>query len=328
MSLRIGFIGAGNMSRQHAKRLAAIEGADVVAVCHPRPVNAAKFLEAQPGEVALYSDRDAMFAEADLDALYVCIPPFAQDDTVEKAAEQGYHLFLEKPIALEIDLAQRMVDAAEANGVISQVGFQFRYKKGVQTLRAALDSGEAGRPTLFSGRYWTNMDGNPWWRDRSKSGGQVVEQLIHIYDLAAHFLGEADLTRTTGYVANLCHRGRPDYTIEDTSVGVHYAKNGAVSVVTGSNNAVPMHYIGDFRVVCERAVLDYHSTGQSWVTPDRSIYHQGEERMEWDETGDATLALNQNFIHSIQSRQPADIPIRDGLRALQWARAVIDRSGF
>jgi len=329
MSLRIGFIGAGNMSQQHAKRLDRLDHVEIVAVCHPRPDNTKIFTQARSAPIEIFTDRDTMFREAGLDALYVCIPPSAQDDTVERAAEKGYHLFLEKPIALETALARRMVDATDANGVVTQVGFQFRYRKGVQTLKAAIESGEAGRPTLFSGRYWTNMDGNSWWRDRSRSGGQVIEQLIHIYDLAAHFLGEADLAKTTGYLANLCHGERADYTIEDTSVGVHHAKNGAVSVVTGSNNAIPMHYIGDFRVVCEKALLDYHSTGQPWVTPDHSTYYlNGEMKGDWEEAGDATFALNQNFIRAIQENRPADVPIQDGLRALEWARAVVATSGF
>jgi len=327
MSLRIGFVGAGQMSQQHAKRLAKIPHTEVVAVCHPRPANARKFVEAQPGEVTVFTEAETMFQEAALDALYVCVPPFAQDDTVEKAVDQGLHVFLEKPIALEVPLARRMVEAAEANQVVTQVGFQFRFREGVRRLKAAMNQGETGQPTLFSGRYWTHMDGNPWWRDRTKSGGQVVEQLIHIYDLAAHFMGPADLEKTTGYLANLCHGNRPDYTIEDTSVGVHRMQAGGVSVITGSNNALPMHFIGDFRVVCENGMLDYHSSGQSWVNPDRStLYLNGEKAGDWDETGDVTLALNEDFIKSIQAGHPAEIPIRDGLRALEWVQAVVDAS--
>ncbi len=327
--MRVGFVGAGSMSLQHAKRLAKGDQAEVVAVCHPRPERAAKFVEAQPRSVQVYTDGEAMFDREKLDALYLCIPPYAHTGLAEQAAARGIHLFLEKPLALEWEAARRMTEAAEQAGVVTQVGFQFRFREGVQALKRLLESGEAGRPTLFSGRYWTNMDGNSWWRDRSRSGGQLIEQLIHLYDLAGHFLGEADLARTTGYVANLCHKGRPDYTIEDTSVGVQVMRNGGVSVITGSNNALAGHYIGDFRVVCERALLDYHSTGQGWVKADRSTLHVGGEcRGEWEETGDATLALNDDFITAIREGRPAAIPIREGLRAQEWVQAVMDASGF
>ena len=216
--IRVAILGAGFMGQQHSQRLAATDGVEIVSIC-ARPIEGADELAAGLAcdGIATYDDFDAMLDAGGFDALYVCIPPFAHNGEVERAAARGIHLFLEKPLALTLDRAESMVAAAEAAGVVTQVGYHMRFGKSVQRMKALLDSGQAGRPTQFQARYWTNMDGNSWWRFRDRSGGQLCEQVIHLYDLAMSFLGEPQ--RAGGYVANLCHRQREDYTIEDTSVG-------------------------------------------------------------------------------------------------------------
>ncbi len=317
MTLRMGLVGTGFMAGVHAGALAKIGDAEVVAVCGRTRDRAAAFIARQGlGAAHPYGDVAAMLDAERLDALYLCIPPAAHAGEVELATARGLHLFLEKPITISAERAETMVTAIERAGVKSQVGFHLRFRRSVRRLRQMLADGTAGRPTLFSGRYWTNMDGSLWWRDRAQSGGQAFEQAIHLYDLALHLFGPAQAA--TGMADNLCHRHQADYTIEDTSIGMFRHGNGALGVVTASNCAVPMHFFGDFRAVCANAVLDYRSTGQAWVEPDRAVLQTGEKgREEWIEDDDPYLRENQDFIAAIREDRATLTPARDGLAAIR-----------
>jgi predicted dehydrogenase len=201
-----------------------------------------------------------------------------------------------------------------------------RFGAGVRKLKAMIDNGSAGKPTLLAGRYWCNMLGGAWWRDKSKSNGQVYEQVIHIYDLALHLFGEP--TSISGLMDNLYHGSIADYTIEDTSLGTVRFKSGALASVTGSNCALPEHFVGDWRVVCEKAMLDYRTTGQAWVKPDESTLcvhgSGGLKREEFTESGDGYLAETQDFVAAIRGSGATLSPAREGLRAVKLVTKVIE----
>jgi predicted dehydrogenase len=266
-----------------------------------------------------------MLATTPLDALYVCLPPFAHSGQTERAAERGIHLFLEKPIAADVAQAEAMVGAIERAGVISQVGYHLRFRRAIVRLKELIDGGQAGRPTLFEGRFWCNFGGPSWWADISKSGGQAFEQLIHLYDLALYLLGSPD--QASGYLANLLHSADPAYTIEDTSAGLVRFRNGSLATITGSNCAVPNAFFSDFRAVFERATLDYRSTGD-WRTHDQAtLYrHNGSnvEREEVTEDGDVYADETAAFLATIRGDRPPIAPAREGLNGIRLVSAVLE----
>jgi predicted dehydrogenase len=322
MALRVGLIGSGFMAGIHAGALGKIEDVEVCAVTSLTKELAADFIRDKNLKARAYGDFAAMLDTERLEAVYVCIPPSAHADEVAMAADRGIHLFLEKPIAIGSAAAQAMTEAIERNRVKSQVGFHLRFRKAVRELKARIDVGDAGRPTLFTGRYWTRMEGSAWWRDRERSGGQVFEQVIHLYDLATHLFGP--VAAASGMIDNLCHRDRPDYTIEDTSIGMLRFANGAMGVITGSNCAVPMHFFGDFRAVCAKATLDYRCTGQNWVHPDTAILYSGETvQDEFVEDEDCYLQESLDFMAAIREDREALTPVRDGLAAIRLVEAVM-----
>ena len=214
-----------------------------------------------------------------------------------------------------------MADAVQKAGVISQVGYQFRFKNSIKRLHAAIADGTAGKPTLFTGRFWVNMDGSPWWRDASQSGGQIFEQLIHFYNLAVASLGTP--VSVTGLMANLCHADQDDYRIEDTSVGTIRFANGALASITGSNCAVPGRFFSDFRIVCEKITVDYQTTGQPWVKPDLATWYEGDQAEEIDESGDPHNAVDEDFIAAIREGRPARCPIAEGARDAHLVQTIV-----
>jgi predicted dehydrogenase len=326
MPIRIGIIGTGFIAGQHARCLRQIDGVRIAAVASPTRTHAGDFCQAQDlPDAACFDNGLALIESGLVDAVYFCMPPFAHNGEVEAAAARGLHVFLEKPIALDSEKARRMVDVIARAGVLSQVGFMMRFSTAARQLKALLDTGAWGRPTLFTGRFWINSAGSDWWRDRSRSGGQIFEQVIHLYDLASFFCGP--VRSAHGMLANLCHRDTPGYTIEDTSVGMVQFENGALASITGSNNAVPMHFFADYRVACERGTLEYRCTGQPWVRPDEATFYPLDGDPESViQTADCFLEEDRHFIDCIQNQRQSLCPASAGLAAIELVERVIQSS--
>jgi predicted dehydrogenase len=184
--IRVGFVGVGNISRRHFTALAKLrEEAEVVAVCdviEERARTAAAAAGAKP-----YLSFHEMLGRERLDALYVCLPPDAHVDQELAAIERGVHLFVEKPLPLDLKKASDIADRARAAGVVTAVGYHWRHFSQTQALKARLQDERVG---MALGHFLNLLPGSPWWRVRSRSGGQVVEQAIHIFDTSRYLLGE------------------------------------------------------------------------------------------------------------------------------------------
>lgn len=324
-TMQVGILGTGGMGKTHVNSLKQIDGVEVSTVCDLNREIAENFCEElELAECAVYSDFDEMLEKETLDALYVCIPPFAHEGQVIKAAKKGIHLFLEKPIALDSVVAESMVEAIEKAGVVSQVGYQMRFRQSVQKLAAMISDGSAGRPTLFQGRFWCRMDGigPAWWSNKEKSGGQILEQIVHIYDLALYLFGEPE--SATGLLKNIIHDNDPAYTIEDTSVGMISFKNGACASITGSNCTMPVHFIGDYQIVFENVTLEYKSTGQNWITPDQAtLLHVNGESETFVEDANVYVLEDADFIQAIREKRVALAPAREGLNDIRVIEQIV-----
>lgn len=316
--LRVGIIGLGGMGRLHAKHLNGLPGVNVTAVCGTTQAKAEAFAaEHAGGRAAAYELYADMLEKEKLDAVYVCLPPDGHIGQAEAAAERGIAVFVEKPIALDSDRAARMARAVEQAGVASQVGYHNRFGSAVQELKRMLADGTAGAPTLFDGRYDCNSLHAPWWRDRSRSGGQVFEQAIHTYDMAMHLLGTP--SRISGFTANLAHREVPDYTVEDTSAAVVRFASGAMASICASNSAVPSEWNSSFTVVCTKLTAYFDGPNRA-----EFVFTSGSEpvRKAFGEERDVYLEETKAFVAALRGEGPELCPIAEGLASLRLVERV------
>ncbi len=218
--LRTAILGCGGFAHRHAQNLIGLpEEIELTAFSDHHEKNGRAFSEKySEGKASVFTDHREMFGKAALDLVVICLPPFAHSDEVELAAQHGVHMLIEKPIALSSEHAWRMVEATEKAGIKTQVGFMFRFGAGIERLKELITSGEVGPAGLMSARYFCNSLHAPWWRDRSKSGGQLVEQIIHMVDLMRYLMGDA--VSVYSRQENLFHRDVADYTVEDVSATV------------------------------------------------------------------------------------------------------------
>lgn len=318
MALRIAILGTGYMASVHGKNLASLPGISIVSVCGTSIEKAREFVLTQHnGKAKAYADFAQMLDMEKPDAIVVTLPPYAHNGQVELAASRGVHLLVEKPIALTVERARSQVGACKTAGIITQVGYHLRFSPIIERIRELIASGEAGKPTLFNAQYFCNNLHGPWWRDITKSGGQVFEQCIHLYDMGLHLFGP--VSKAIGQLANLAHTHIPDYTVEDTSASLLTFRNGAIGSVVASNCAVPGSWDNTFTAIFEHLTVKFHNANKA-----EFVFTKGgiakSEIMEVDANPYALLA--QDWVTAITQKRPTLAPIEDGLSSLELVASI------
>jgi myo-inositol 2-dehydrogenase/D-chiro-inositol 1-dehydrogenase len=188
---RVGLVGAGGVAQRHARVLGGFDDVELVCVTDVVPA-AAEGLADQSGCRAL-PDVAAVLA-ADVDAVYVCVPPFAHGPAEEAVLAAGLPMFVEKPVAVDLATAERIEALAVERAALTAVGHHWRYLAVVEQARELL----ADHPVrMISGSWWDKVPPVSWWPRRDLSGGPVVEQAAHVLDLIRLLAG--DVVEVTAY---------------------------------------------------------------------------------------------------------------------------------
>jgi predicted dehydrogenase len=314
--LRVAMIGCGGIAGRHAGAVAALaERMELVACVGRDPERTAAFAAEHGGEP--FTDLDRMIDTQAPDLAIVTIPPYARGGEVEQLATRGVHLLVEKPIALDIDSAERMVEAVEAAGVVAALGFMYRFGDAVRRWRE-LDTGPVG---LYVGGYYCNALHAHWWRKRALSGGQILEQAIHQIDLIRHLVGEPDSVYAR--YANLFHRDVPDYDVEDVSAIIFGWDDGRIASLAASNIAIPGVWHKEWAIMAQRMTGRFTSWNEAVLTST-----QGEVRGE-TVAGDSdpfVAQLADVGSATIDRREPY-VPLRQGAKTLRLALAAVQSAG-
>lgn len=134
-----------------------------------------------------YNSCTDLIAMENLDAVFICIPPFAHGDVEAAVISAGLPFFVEKPLSLDIETAEHIACQTEKQCLVTAVGYHWRYLDTVEEARGLL----AENPASLVEGHWLDRTPPPqWWWRQERSGGQVVEQATHIIDLARHLVGE------------------------------------------------------------------------------------------------------------------------------------------
>jgi myo-inositol 2-dehydrogenase / D-chiro-inositol 1-dehydrogenase len=240
----VGFVGAGGVALRHARHLTQLGNVSIVAVTDPDTAAAESFAETTGA--AAVSDLEALLNTSP-DAVYVCVPPFAHGAIEEQVLGAGAALFVEKPLAIDLPTAERVADTARKAGVVTAVGHHWRYSPAVDLVRDLLEN----RPVrLVAGSWIDRVPPVPWWSRRALSGGQIVEQAVHVLDLIRLLCG--DVVEVNAY-ANSAPPGTPDADVDGATVAILQLQSGAVGTVTTACCLDRKH----------RAGLELHADGLS-----------------------------------------------------------------
>ena len=190
MALRVGVIGTGFAGSTHARAAAGLPGVRVATIA------AATRAEAEPLAAELGArvapDAAALCASDDVDLVVVASPTYLHAEHAIAAARAGKQVFCEKPIALTLDDARSMVRACDDAGVRLAIGHVVRFFPEYRRAKELLDAGVLGRAAVATLTRGTVSVGaaRAWYLDPAKSGGVVLDLMLHDLDALRWWFGE------------------------------------------------------------------------------------------------------------------------------------------
>lgn len=234
---KVGFVGAGVIASRHLGNLLGFPDVLVVAVADVDPRRGSEFARRFDGHA--YPSATAMLEGERLDAVYMCVPPAAHGDPERAVIEHALPFFVEKPLATELEAAERIAAGVERAGLVTAAGYHWRYLSTTERARELL----AERPARLALGYWLDMTPPPeWWRQEALSGGQMVEQTTHIFDLARHLVGDVESVFAVG--SRTPRAGFPDADVLDVSTAALRFRSGAVGAIASTCLLEWPHRIG------------------------------------------------------------------------------------
>lgn len=188
--MNVGIIGCGVVGGKRARHLA---GARLVQCADVDTQRAAQLAALSEG-CSCSTDWRPLLDRADIDAVIVATPPGSQVEIVRAAINAGKHVLVEKPAARHVDELRDLPQLALQHRVAVRVGLNHRYHRAFQQARRLVEAGELGPLLFLRARY--GHGGRPGyeseWRaqPRCSGGGELIDQGVHLIDLARWFLGE------------------------------------------------------------------------------------------------------------------------------------------
>ena len=330
MSLRLGFVGVGGIAKRHHGD--ALKREDVEIVGHADvDLDRAKAAAAEYGGNA-YNNCTALYDAEKPDAIVICTPPHAHGEIEEEAAKRGIHFFVEKPVAVSLELAKRVKEAVDSNGILVQVGYMMRFAKGCIKVKELLK--ERKIAMVQEHYYMPGMPRGPWWPDINKSGGQLIEQATHMLDLGRFLAGDVVSVsgRTTrahdwtpgsdgpGPDQGLLHTAH-GMTIPDTTALTMEYEGGALGTLSCS--MIPQaKWDNGFRVVAEGLFITIDGGSATWAGEEEGSEGAGEN---W------TSFVLYDFLDAVkEGRKQTTVPYDEGIKSLAISLAgyaSVERGG-
>lgn len=297
--MKVAFAGAGGIAERHLAALASLGGVEVVGIAGRRPDRVAALLDRFGGRP--FADPVAMLDEARPDALFICLAPAAHDGLERAAIARGVPFLVEKPLAVDWEPAAAIAAEVARANLVTAVGYQWRYAPSVAR---ALEELRAARVALVQGFWLTRTPAPAWWSRQQESGGQMVEQTTHMFDLARMFLGEAESVHALA--ARVPRTAYPACDIDEASLAQVRFASGAIASFASTCILAASHRVG-LHLYAEDLAVEIRAGG---IAVDR-----GGGREEIETPGDATAALDAAFLDAVRRGDPAAVrsPYADAL---------------
>ncbi len=298
-TLKAGVAGVGVMGRNHARVLAEVRDVDLTTIFDPDAVTGQGVADLYGAEAVTTAEA---FVDAGLDCAVVATPNRFHADLGVALLEKGVHVLVEKPIAPTVQDAQRMIDAAKANGRVLRVGHVERFNPAVETVRRAIaDEDVISIQVTRVGPFPPRMG----------EVGVVIDLAVHDIDIIRHLTG-SEITEVQPQLA----RTRAER--EDTALLQFRLENGVIAHITTNwltpykTRTLQVATRGKFVVadLITRQVTEYFGQQADGSYSTRMLNSWPAEPLK--------LEL-EAFVHAIRTGEPPAVTGQDGLKNLEVA---------
>ena len=324
--LRIAIVGLGWVAGAHIEAFKTVRGASVTAVCSQRNPSA-ESVEAHYGlkGVKVYSDYRALLADPEIDVVSICTANQLHPEQAIAAIQAGKHVYLEKPIALNIKDAQRIHQAWKAGKVQVCVGFECRFSQQLTLLKSVIDKGLIGELHYGEADYYHGI--GPWygqfpWSCRKDGGGSaLLSGGCHALD-ALLLAMNSPVEAVTCYAVKSRAECFSEYEFPPCSVSILKFRDGKIGKVTASVDCIQPYYFHFQFLGSKGSILDnkfYSSelpgmSKQKWTTLETILLDSG------DVVDHPYQPQFQAFIDSIRQQTP--MPLTGLEEAYQTHRII------
>ena len=208
--LRVGLLGCGRIARlAHLAVLRRLQGVHLVALAEADPHRRAE-VRRSPA-VTMVADYRELLDMPDVEAVVVALPPSLHADAAVAAFERGKHVYMEKPLALSLAEAARMLAAWRRSGLVGMMGFNYRFNRLYATARERIRAGLLGELVIARSVFSTSTRPMPEWEQtRARGGGALLSLGSHHIDLMRFLLDREIREVSAGW--------RTQRTEQDTAV--------------------------------------------------------------------------------------------------------------
>jgi predicted dehydrogenase len=311
VSPRIGIIGCGLVGTTHAECLASL---GVPAVLYfDSDVSKARALADRFEGIAVASAEE-LTDSPDVNTVYICTYHDTHAPFAIRAASQGKHLFIEKPMAITMEDSEAIFNAVEQNGVLCMTGFKMRYYPLVQKAKGLI-----GQPIMLSAQIteqrWPD---DSWANDPLKGGGNVLSQGCHAVDMLCT-LADSKPTRVYGEARNLAH---PSLGIIDTLTATISFDSGAIASLTVGDVGVTPHTDKlSFQAMDGAKTVHLHDRLK------KLTYYDGESSHVYSVANeDGFERENEEFLAALREGRLPQSDHRDGYNATAILHAAFEAS--
>ena len=332
--IRIGVVGMGGMGYAHAKSVVSLEETELTCVCDVEEEVAKE--SGDEFEVEYFTDYIKLIRSGLCDGVIVATPHWAHPEVSIFAMENGLHVLSEKPIAVTVSGADKMIEAAKRNKRVFAVMYQKRTEPAIRKAIGIVKNGTLGRiqRTLFIDpqcRAQAYYDSGTWratWQ--GEGGGVLINQAPHGMDFFIELGGLPRVvtakTRTTLHKIEVEDEACAFLEYENGAWGYYYtttceAGGGAYLELTGDKGKLVLRG-GELRLYTFSEPLSEFipKAADMWAIPEVK-----EEQFEIasDTTTGSHSVIIRNFARAILGEEPLLSPGEDGLKTVEFINAII-----
>jgi predicted dehydrogenase len=334
MTVKVGIIGCGSIAEfRHAPEYAANPQAEIVAYYDPNTARAEKLAGLYGGTVV--DDYKKITQNPVIEAISDCSTNEMHHIITTDALEHGKHVLCEKPMAIRLDDAQKMVGAGKKSGKILMVAHNQRLAAAHQKAKEILTSGQLGRVLTFATvfghkgpEYWSeNKSKFTWFFDKNRSVFGVAGDLgIHKIDLIRYLLDDEiqEVSSFTGTLDKKLANGSL-IPVNDNMISLLKTKKGVMGTLS-----VSWTYYGvednSTTLFCEKGIMKIYGDPQyqirvSNINDEEVLYKVGQIQTNESQSNSGVIDA---FIECIINNTPPLISGEDGLKGVQVILAAIE----